>query len=106
MSAFLRRDIFLKIERLDAYSPLAPILCARHYGRDCMFGPGHELGRLSNEEIMGATVDALVFREYLDPHYTIPNTACTSMCSTATATAIAFTCTGWTTGATPTAPGP
>ena len=41
------RHVFLKIEPLARYSPLAPILCSRHYGRDCMFNPGHELGRVS-----------------------------------------------------------
>jgi FtsP/CotA-like multicopper oxidase with cupredoxin domain len=68
-----RRDVFLKIEPLDRYSPLAPLPCARHYGRDCMFGSGHELGRVSPQEIATAAVDALVYREYLDPHYTVPN---------------------------------
>jgi hypothetical protein len=32
-----RRDIFLKIEPLLSYSPLAPIVCSRRYGRDCMY---------------------------------------------------------------------
>ena len=71
---FRRRDIFLKIEPLNGYSPLAPITCARQYGRDCMFGEGHENGRVSPQEIFAASLDALVFREYLDPDYTIPNT--------------------------------
>jgi FtsP/CotA-like multicopper oxidase with cupredoxin domain len=70
-----RRDIFLRIEPLDRYSPLAPIECARRYGRDCMFNEGHELGRVSPQEIAVATVNALVYREYLDPNYTVPNTA-------------------------------
>ena len=70
-----RRDIFLKIEYVKDYSPYAPILCSRHYGRDCMFNPGHESGRLSPREIMGASLDALVFREYLDPGYSKPNMA-------------------------------
>ena len=70
-----RRDIFLKIERVAEYSPLAPILCSRHYGRDCMLGPGHESGRIPPDEIMAASLDALVYREYLDPAYTIPNKA-------------------------------
>jgi hypothetical protein len=69
-----RRDIFLKIESITSYSPLAPVLCSRHYGRDCMFNDGHENGRIPPAEILGATMDALVFREYLDPGYTIPNT--------------------------------
>lgn len=75
MSQPRRRDIFLKIEAVKDYSPYAPLLCARHYGRDCMFNAGHESGRLSAQEILGAGLDALVFREYLDPGYSIPNTA-------------------------------
>jgi FtsP/CotA-like multicopper oxidase with cupredoxin domain len=67
------RDIFIRIEPLERYSPLAPVVCSRKYGRDCMFNHGHELGRVSPGEISASTVDALVYREYLDPHYTIPN---------------------------------
>ncbi len=70
-----RRDIFLRIEPLDRYSPLAPITCARHYGRDCMFNEGHELGRVTPQEIASTAVNALVYREYIDPDYTVPNTA-------------------------------
>ena len=70
-----RRDVFLRIEPLERYSPLAPIVCSRRYGRDCLFSHGHELGRLTPAEISAATVDALIYREYLDPHYTIPNRA-------------------------------
>ena len=72
---FVRRDIFLKIEPLGHYSPLAPVTCARHYGRDCMFNPGHESGRVSPQEILGATLAGLVYREYFDTHYTVPNKA-------------------------------
>ena len=72
---FRRRDIFLKIEPVDRYSPLAPLTCARHYGRDCMFNEGHELGRVTPQEIAAATVDTLVYREYLDPGFTLPSTA-------------------------------
>ena len=71
----IRRDIFLKIEPVTDYSPLAPELCARHYGRDCQFNEGHELGRIPAEEILAARVNALVYREYLDADYTVPNTA-------------------------------
>jgi FtsP/CotA-like multicopper oxidase with cupredoxin domain len=71
---FPRRDIFLKIEPLASYSPLAPIVCAGRYGRDCMFNPGHEYGRIPADEILASTLDALVYRRYLDPHYTIPDT--------------------------------
>lgn len=75
MMNFHRRDIFLKIESLPSYSPLAPVACARHFGRDCMFNPGHESGRVSAQEILASTADGLVYREYLDAHYTIPNKA-------------------------------
>jgi FtsP/CotA-like multicopper oxidase with cupredoxin domain len=36
---------------------------------------GHELGRVTRDEIFTTTLDALVFHEYLDPHYTVPNKA-------------------------------
>ena len=70
-----RRDVFLKIERLGGYSPLAPVAGSRRYGRDAMYGMGHEIGRVQPTEIAATTVDALVYREYLDDHYTTPNTA-------------------------------
>ncbi|WP_372524306.1 LodA/GoxA family CTQ-dependent oxidase [Piscinibacter sp.] len=75
MNQCASRDIFLQIEPLADYSPLAPLLCARRYGRDCQFNEGHELGRIPAEEILEARVDALVYREYLDADYTVPNTA-------------------------------
>ena len=68
-----RRDVFLLIEPVADYSPLAPVLCARRYGRDCQFHEGHELGRIPAEEILQTRVEALVYREYLDPEYTTPN---------------------------------
>jgi FtsP/CotA-like multicopper oxidase with cupredoxin domain len=70
-----RRDVFLKIEWVQGYSPLAPEPCGRRWGRDAMFGPGHELGRVQPGEILATTLDALVYHEYLDDHYTQPNTA-------------------------------
>lgn len=63
MKACTRRDIFLQIEPLHDYSSLAPLLCARRYGRDCQFNEGHELGRIAAEEILQARVDALVYRD-------------------------------------------
>jgi FtsP/CotA-like multicopper oxidase with cupredoxin domain len=68
------REFFLQIEPVLAYSPLAPIRCARHYGRDCMRGSGHEIGRVTPEEIFGTTFDALVYRRYHDAAYTLPVT--------------------------------
>src|SRR5258708_38971747 len=67
-------NFFLQIEPVLAYSPLAPIRCARHYGRDCMRGSGHEIGRVTPEEIFGSTFDALVYRRYHDAAYTAPGT--------------------------------
>ena len=49
---FRRRDIFLKIEPLLSYSPLAPVVCSRRYGRDCMYNVGHEYGRVQADEIL------------------------------------------------------
>src|SRR5688572_2237469 len=69
----VRRDIFLKIEYIPDYSPLAPVICSRQFGRDCMYSHGHETGRIPANEIFDARLDALVYHEYLDPGYTIPN---------------------------------
>jgi FtsP/CotA-like multicopper oxidase with cupredoxin domain len=73
--SWLRRDVYLKIEPVEAYSPLAPIACGRRWGRDAMFMSGHELGRVQPSEIAATTVNALVYREYFDSHHTVPNTA-------------------------------
>jgi len=76
MSHFgLRRDVFLKIEPVLGYSPLAPEPCTRRWGRDAMFNRGHELGRVQSGEISAMMLNALVYREYLDPHFTQPNIA-------------------------------
>src|SRR5260370_24625798 len=72
--AMAHREYFLQIEPVSAYSPLAPIRCARHYGRDCMRSPGHEIGRVTPEEIFGSTFDAMVYRRYHDAAYTMPVT--------------------------------
>jgi hypothetical protein len=42
-----RRDVYLKIEKLPGYSPVAP-KPEEHmlYERDCMRGEGHEDGRI------------------------------------------------------------
>ena len=64
--ATVHRDFYLQIEPVAGYSPLAPVRCARHYGRDCMRSPGHETGRVTPEEIFGTTFDAMVYRQYHD----------------------------------------
>jgi FtsP/CotA-like multicopper oxidase with cupredoxin domain len=70
------RDIYLRIEKLPGYSPVAPEN-GEHgkYGRDCMRMHGHEDGRIPQAEIERRRVGAVVYREYLDPGYTAPNTA-------------------------------
>jgi FtsP/CotA-like multicopper oxidase with cupredoxin domain len=72
--SFRRRDIFLKIAAIPAYSPLSPLPASPRYGRDGMFNPGHEYGRIPGSEILAASLDALVYREYLDPHFRVPKT--------------------------------
>lgn len=53
------RYVYLRIEALSSRSPLAPVLCSRRRGRDCMRIPGHELGRVTPAEIFASTVDAV-----------------------------------------------
>ena len=71
-----RRDVYLKIEKLPGYSPVAPD-DAEHdsYRLDCLHGPGHEDGKIPDAEVEMRRLDALVYREYLDAAYTVPNTA-------------------------------
>jgi hypothetical protein len=66
----------LKIEKLPAYSPVAPD-DAEHdkYRRDCMRNEDHEDTRIPETEVEQRRMDALVYREYLDPNYTIPKTS-------------------------------
>src|SRR5262245_49478033 len=68
------RDIYVRIEPMASYSPLAPILCSRRWGRDCMRMPGHELGRVTPTEIFAATIDAVIYRQYHDEDYQNPVT--------------------------------
>jgi plastocyanin len=67
------RDIYLRIEPLPAYTPVAPD-DAEHdfYRMDCMLGEGHEGDRIPEVEVNRRRLDALVYREYLDANYTIP----------------------------------
>src|ERR1700704_1024057 len=72
--AMAQRDIYLQIETIAGYSPLAPLRCSRLYGRDCMRNPGHETGRVAPTEIFSTTFDAVVYRRYQDRGYTVPVT--------------------------------
>ncbi len=69
------RDIYLKIERIDGYSPVAPqdkVAPPMEYKRDCMRNPGHEDATIPDSEVKARAVDAVVYREYEDPGYLIP----------------------------------
>jgi FtsP/CotA-like multicopper oxidase with cupredoxin domain len=70
------RDIYLKIEKIPAYSPVAPDDAEHHkHRRDCMRNPTHEDTHIPPAEVEQRKFDAVVYREYLDPAFTIPNTA-------------------------------
>jgi len=70
-----RRDVYLRIEPLSAYSPVAPDEAEHHrHRRDCMRNHGHEDGTIPQAEVDRRRFDALVYREYLDAAYTVPRT--------------------------------
>ena len=67
------RNIYLKIEAIPEYSPVEPSgHAAANYRRDCMRNPGHEDGTIPLSEVDARRLDALIYREYLDPGYLIP----------------------------------
>ena len=69
------RHVYLKIEQITEYSPVAPDPMAgapAMYGRDCMRNEGHEDATIPMSEITARTLGALVYREYLDPSYIVP----------------------------------
>ena len=69
------RHVYLKIKRLDAYSPVKPLdeeAGRATYGRDCMRNEGHENGFIPQSEIEARTLDAVVYQEFLDSAYLIP----------------------------------
>jgi FtsP/CotA-like multicopper oxidase with cupredoxin domain len=69
------RDVYLKIETIHHYSPVEPEDHAgapRKYGRDCMYNVGHEDGLIPAGEIEARSLSPLVYREYLDPGFSIP----------------------------------
>lgn len=66
------RHIYLKIEPLRDYSPVAPDDAEHHKHRiDCMRTMGHEDGKIPPAEIDRRKLDALVYREYLDAKFTV-----------------------------------
>ena len=69
------RDIYLRIETIDDYSPVDPVdkaLPPIQYRRDCMVNEGHPDGVIPDAEVAARSLTALVYREYLDPDYLIP----------------------------------
>ena len=69
------RHIYLKIERLEGYSPVKPadeFLGPQEWGRDCMRNEGHENGFIPQSEIDARRLDAVIYREYLDSAYLVP----------------------------------
>ncbi|SFE23032.1 galactose oxidase-like domain-containing protein [Nitrosomonas sp. Nm166] len=69
------RHIYLKIERIEHYSPVRPqekVVPPVQYGRDCMRGDGHENGLIPQTEIDARALTAVVYRAYLDSGYLIP----------------------------------
>lgn len=69
------RHVYLKIERIENYSPVKPhekAIPPAQYGRDCMRGDGHENGLIPQAEIDARSLTAVVYREYLDSGYLIP----------------------------------
>ena len=62
------RNVYLKIEQIPDYSPVEPSGHAvANYRRDCMRNSGHEDGAIPLSEVDARRLDALIYREYLDP---------------------------------------
>ena len=69
------KHIYLKIEPLHNYTPVAPDDAEHHKHRiDCMRTMGHEDGKIPPAEIDRRRLEGLVYREYLDADYTILKT--------------------------------
>ncbi len=67
------RHVYLKIEEILGYSPVEPSShAAANYRRDCMYNTGHEDGTIPLSEVNARRLNALIYREYLDPDYLIP----------------------------------
>jgi len=70
------RRIYLRIERLQSYTPVAPDETDHmRYKIDCMRGPGHEDGTIPPNEVELRRLDAVVYRRYLDAAHTVPDTS-------------------------------
>ncbi|MEO8992802.1 MAG: galactose oxidase-like domain-containing protein [Nitrosospira sp.] len=68
----LVRHIYLKIEEVPNYSPVAPDDAEHHKHRlDCMRNMEHADATIPQSEVDRRTLDALVYREYLDASYNV-----------------------------------
>ncbi len=66
------RHLYLKIEAVPNYSPVAPDDAEHHKHRlDCMRSMEHLDATIPQSEVDRRSLDALVYREYLDTAYTI-----------------------------------
>jgi hypothetical protein len=67
------RHVYLKIEEIVGYSSVEPSPhAAARYRRDCMRNTGHEDASIPLSEVNARSVDAVVYREYLDAGYLVP----------------------------------
>lgn len=69
------RDIYLKIEAIEGYSPVEPMEKAAPpigYKRDCFRNKGHEDGTIPDSEADARRLRAVVYREYTDATYLVP----------------------------------
>ena len=66
------KHIYLKIEAIPSYSPVAPDDAEHHKHRlDCMRNIEHLDATIPQSEVDRRSLDALVYREYLDAAYTV-----------------------------------
>ncbi|SCX81306.1 galactose oxidase-like domain-containing protein [Nitrosospira sp. Nsp13] len=66
------RHIYLKIEGIPNYSPVAPDDAEHHKHRlDCMRNMEHADATIPQSEVDRRSLNALVYREYLDAAYTV-----------------------------------
>jgi len=66
------RHIYLKIEQISNYSPVAPDDAEHHKHRlDCMRNMDHADSSIPQSEVDRCSLDALIYREYLDATYTV-----------------------------------
>ena len=73
--AKIERDIYLKIEPINDYNPVNPVdhvPAGVKYKRDCMQHGDHHQGVIPPAEVDARAVEAVVYREYLDPDYLVP----------------------------------